>query len=137
MIQNCRYYKKSSCFALPKLSKSEYQVRLFAFYQQYCSRYSGALKWHYLWSTFACLCKAMISSSAIREKSSGKQKIDGCGILLHLGSNSTGISLQEPKNVSGSKLCHHSQSYNKIISGHRPRLPDHLCHIPHRRVRDW
>ena len=28
MIQNCKYYKKSSCFALPKLSKSEYQVRL-------------------------------------------------------------------------------------------------------------
>ena len=32
IIQNCRYYKKSSCFALPKLSKSEYQVRLFAIF---------------------------------------------------------------------------------------------------------
>jgi hypothetical protein len=48
------------------------------------------------------------------------------GLFLNPTGNAQRVELQEVKPVTSSQLAHNRQPQNEVISGHRPRFPDHL-----------
>jgi hypothetical protein len=48
------------------------------------------------------------------------------GLFINPTKNTQRVELQEAKPVTSSQLAHNCQPQNEVISGHRPRFPDHL-----------